>query len=149
MTSSPGSQREAEDLVHALLETALGIERRLDSALSYIRGVSFSEYRLLRALSQMHRHAATRVDLAAQLGLTPSGVSRALKPLEKIGVVETIKSDRDARRALATLTPAGLELVTDAQGVVQDAIADSSFAQLKEGEARQLKMLLDHVSFGS
>ena len=138
---------DTEALVHGLLETAAVFERRLDRALSFVRGVSFSEYRLLRSLSQAHGHALTRVDLAERLGLTPSAVSRALKPLEKIGFVTTVKSERDARQALASLTPAGLELVHDAQGVVADAIADSAFAQLSGQEATQIEMLLDHLRY--
>ena len=137
----------AENLVHALLETAMTLERRFDGALSVLRGISFSEYRLLRSLSLMHGHTATRVDLAASVGLTPSAVSRALKPLEKIGCVTTTKSDRDARRALATLTPAGLEIVADAQGIMRDVIVDSPFATLSAGEAERLQMLLDHIRF--
>jgi len=40
------------------------------------------------------------VDLAAAVGLTPSAVTRALRPLEKLGCVATQKSERDARRSL-------------------------------------------------
>jgi len=139
--------QDVEALVHSLLETAAIFERRLDRSLSFVRGVSFSEYRLLRSLSQAHGHALTRVDLAERLGLTASAVSRALKPLEKIGFVTTVKSERDARQALASLTSAGLELVNDAQGVVADVIGDSPFATLKEREASQIQMLLDHLRF--
>jgi len=96
------------------------LEKRLDSSLGSIRGISFAEYRLLRALSDAPNAWASRVDLANAVGLTPSGVTRALRPMEKLGYVTTAKSKRDARLALATLTPAGQELVNDASGVVDD-----------------------------
>lgn len=96
------------------------VEKRLDSALGAIRGISFPEYRLLRALSDAPSAWASRVDLAQAVGMTPSGVTRALRPMEKLGYVATAKSKRDARLALASLTPPGQDLVNDASGVVDD-----------------------------
>ncbi|MGB5258871.1 MAG: MarR family winged helix-turn-helix transcriptional regulator [Woeseiaceae bacterium] len=98
------------------------IERRLDSSLGAIRGISLAEYRLLRALGDAPGAQASRVDLAEAVGLTPSGVTRALRPMEKLGIVSTLKSKRDARLAIAALTPAGRELLGDAAGVVDDTM---------------------------
>jgi DNA-binding MarR family transcriptional regulator len=98
------------------------LERHLDASLGSIRGVSLAEYRLLRALADAPNSQASRVDLAQAVGLTPSGVTRALRPMEKLGIVSTLKSKRDARLALAALTPAGRELVDDASGVVDDTM---------------------------
>lgn len=98
------------------------LERRLDSSLGSIRGISLAEYRLLRALGDAPEARASRVDLAQTVGLTPSGVTRALRPMEKLGIVSTVKSKRDARLAIAALTPAGRELLDDASGVVDDAM---------------------------
>ncbi len=100
------------------------LERRLDASLGAIRGISFAEYRLLHALSAAPRGSASRVDLARTVGLTPSGVTRALRPLEKMHVVESVRSERDARLALATLTPAGREVVADAARVLDDVMRD-------------------------
>lgn len=98
------------------------LERRLDNSLGSIRGISLAEYRLLRALGDAPNAQASRVDLAQAIGLTPSGVTRALRPMEKLGIVSTVKSKRDARLAIAALTPAGRELLSDASGVVDDAM---------------------------
>jgi len=98
------------------------IERRLDGSLGAIRGISLAEYRLLRALADAPNSRASRVDLAQAVGLTPSGVTRALRPMEKLGIVTTVKSKRDARLAIAALSPAGRELVEDASAVVNDAM---------------------------
>ena len=100
------------------------LEKRLDSSLGSINGISLAEYRLLRALSDAPSVWASRVDLARVVGLTPSGVTRALRPLEKLGLISTAKSKRDARLALASLTPAGQEMVNDAAGVVSDTMSD-------------------------
>ena len=112
--------------VFALLSAANGIEGRLNRVLSNVKGVSFTEYYLLEQLKDLHNGAATRVDLARAVNLTPSAVTRALKPLEKIGYVTTQKGERDARQSLATLTPAGEELLRDANNLVLDEIASMS-----------------------
>jgi DNA-binding MarR family transcriptional regulator len=98
------------------------LERRLDSSLGAIRGISLAEYRLLRALGDAPGSQASRVDLAQAVGLTPSGVTRALRPMEKLSIVSTLRSKRDARLAIAALTPAGRELLDDASGVVDDTM---------------------------
>ena len=103
-----------------LVDDAGRIERRLDRSLGAITGISFSEYRILHSLRAQPEGAASRVDLSESVGLTPSAVTRALKPLEARGFVQTRKNTRDARQALATLTAAGFELVDDAVGVVND-----------------------------
>ena len=98
------------------------LEGRLDSRLSSIRGISLAEYRLLRAMGDAPASQASRVDLAQAVGLTPSGVTRALRPMEKLGIVSTVKSKRDARLAIAALTPAGRELLDAAESVVDDSM---------------------------
>jgi DNA-binding MarR family transcriptional regulator len=112
------------DLVDGFAGAWQQLEGRLGSALNHIKGISLAEYRMLRRLAEMPDSSASRVALASAVGLTPSGVTRALQPLEKLGYVETVKSDRDARLALARLTAAGEELVSDAAQVVDDTMTD-------------------------
>ena len=124
-----------KNLAFELLDAAGYLERRLDRALSTIRGLSFSEYRLLRALAAQPDARAMRVELAQAVGLTPSAVTRALKPLEKLSYVETIKSDRDARRSLACLTESGRELLSDAEGIARDTLVSLPIEALEEAGA--------------
>ena len=98
------------------------LESRLDQNLGAIRGISLAEYRLLNALGNAPGSQASRVDLAQAVGLTPSGVTRALRPMEKLGIVSTLKSKRDARLSIAAMTPAGRELLNNASAVVDDAM---------------------------
>lgn len=119
-----------------LLDCARLLERRLNTQLSNTRGISHSEYRILRCIAQDHGGEVTRVDLAASVGLTPSAITRALRPLEKLGYVTTLKSDRDARRSLATLTAAGTELLADAQTAVDDVVRQLPLNALDAGALR-------------
>lgn len=116
------------------------LERRLDNSLGAIRGISLAEYRLLRALGDATGAQASRVDLAHAVGLTPSGVTRALRPMEKLGIVSTLKSKRDARLAIAALTPAGREILDDASSVVDDTM--KSFLAHSPKASSQLNELL-------
>ena len=117
------------------------LEKRLDNSLGSIRGISLAEYRLLRALGDARNSQASRVDLAQSVGLTPSGVTRALRPMEKLGIVSTVKSKRDARLAIAALTPAGRELLDDASGVVDDTM--SLFLERSPKAASRLAQLIE------
>lgn len=111
-------------LVHALAAAWTAVERRASSRLGAIHGISLGEFRLLHALAEAPQGRASRVELARAVGLTASAVTRALRPLERLGIVASIKNERDARLALATLTPAGAELVANAAVVVSELVTD-------------------------
>jgi DNA-binding MarR family transcriptional regulator len=118
-----------QELVLAIANSWDRLLSQLESGLSHIKGITFAEYRLLRAIAESPQQGASRVDLADRVRLSPSGVTRALQPLEKLGFVETQRGERDARLALAALTDAGEELVRDASAVVDDvatAIVDQA-----------------------
>lgn len=96
------------------------LSRRLDSALGSHHGISFSDYQLLLQLHRAPGGRLRRVDLAEKLGLTASGVTRSLLPLEKIGLVTRQSDPRDARVGYALITPTGSELVINATVVVDN-----------------------------
>ena len=96
------------------------VSRRLDSALGAHHGISFADYQLLLNLQRAPGERLRRVDLAEKLGLTASGVTRSLLPLEKIGLVARQSDPRDARVGYAIITPVGSELVTNASVVVHN-----------------------------
>jgi DNA-binding MarR family transcriptional regulator len=88
--------------------------RRFDSALGNHHGISFGDFQVLNHLSRAPGGRLRRVDLAERLGLTASGVTRTLLPLEKIGLVSREPDPRDARVGYAAVTPAGQELLVNA-----------------------------------
>jgi len=96
------------------------LSRRLDNALGSHHGISFADYQLLLHLQRAPGGRLRRVDLAEKLGLTASGVTRSLLPLEKIGLVGRQSDPRDARVGYAIVTPAGAELVENATVVVDN-----------------------------
>ena len=114
-------------LMFDFLNTASALEHRLDRALSF-RGISFSEYKLLSVLAESSQIGTPRAELAARVGLTPSAITRALKPLEKLGYIDTARNQRDARQSLAIITSAGLELQKNAHNVVSDVLRELSIS---------------------
>lgn len=96
------------------------LSRRLDSSLGSLHGISFADYQLLLNLQRAPGGRLRRVDLAEKLGLTASGVTRSLLPLEKIGLVGRQSDPRDARVGYAIITPTGNELVVNASVVVHN-----------------------------
>jgi DNA-binding MarR family transcriptional regulator len=110
--------------------------RRFDAGLGNHHGISFADYQLLRQLARAPEGRLRRVDLAERLGLTASGITRSLLPLEKIGLVSRQSDPRDARVGYALITPAGAELVTNADSLVDamavDFVGDPPFAHLAD-----------------
>jgi DNA-binding MarR family transcriptional regulator len=98
--------------------------RRLDQVLGGYHGISFSDFMLLHYLSRAPGGRLRRVDLAERQGLTASGVTRTLLPLEKIGLVERQQDPRDARVAYAAITNTGRELLNNAVTVVDQISKD-------------------------
>ncbi len=130
------------ELIEYLLATSDVVERRLDRGLSFLRGVSYREYRLLKCIHDSPQQKMTRVDLAAAVGLTPSAVTRALKPLEKMGYVTTERGVRDARQNLAVLSAGGIELLQDTGSAVADMVEQLPVKQWTAAEKDRLLKLL-------
>lgn len=62
-----------------------------------------------------------RNELAERVGLSPSGITRLLNPLEKIGLVEKESNPRDARVSLVTLSGSGRQVFEEAKTSFSEA----------------------------
>ncbi|MEM0911686.1 MAG: MarR family transcriptional regulator [Pseudomonadota bacterium] len=106
-------------LVKQLWFSSNALYRRLDLSLGTIHGIGFTEYMVLDALSEAPNGLLRRVDLAAAIGRTASGVTRLLAPMEKIGLIEKAQNNRDARVSMVKLTEAGKRIWRDATTSLQ------------------------------
>lgn len=108
--------------------------RRFDGRLGALHGLSLGDFILLLNLNRAPGGKLRRVDLAEQLGLTASAVTRALIPLERIALVKRQRDLRDARIGYAVLTKAGQrvlqEAMSSAEVVSEDAIPEKNNSQL-------------------
>lgn len=135
--------------MHDPLDTALrltrahgALVRQLDSVLANRHGVSYADLQILLHLGAAERGRMRRVDLAAALGLSASGVTRALGPLERIGLVEREKDPRDARVAYAALTGTARELLDGMTSSAEEVAADWFSASCTGAEVATLGRLL-------
>ena len=93
-----------------------------------MQGLGFGDLAVLNAIHQSPDGKIRRTDLADAVGLTASGVTRLLVPLEKIGVIRREIYERDARVSYAIMTRAGKELfensIKQAEAKCDDLISD-------------------------
>lgn len=89
------------------------ILKRIGGAL-YVHGVGLSEYLVLHQLSIAPGQKMRRVDLAEQVGLSPSGITRLINPMMKIGLIDKEVNPRDARVSLVTLSISGKRVYEEA-----------------------------------
>ena len=84
------------------------------------RAVGFNDLAILIALSGAPDNKMRRIDLAEQLGLTPSGVTRMLLPMEKIGLIKREANARDARVSYVMLTPSGKRVLDESRELAEE-----------------------------
>jgi DNA-binding MarR family transcriptional regulator len=87
--------------------------KRIEQQLS-IHGISFTEFLVMHQLYAAPKATMRRIDLAESVGLSASGVTRLLQPMEKLHLVEKESNPRDARVSLVKLSPTGKTLYQDA-----------------------------------
>ena len=90
-----------------LLRAHASATRELSAKLLAEHGLTINDYEALLHLSRADKGALRRVDLAGELVLTPSGVTRLLDGLEQAGLVCKGTCESDARVTYAVLTDAG------------------------------------------
>jgi DNA-binding MarR family transcriptional regulator len=88
------------------------------------QGLSLADVMVLHAISGAPEERMRCVDLAEEAGLTASGVTRLLRPLEKFGVVKRTTNEFDARSSYLALTPSGKTTLKDAINILEDQCAD-------------------------
>ncbi|QWT88266.1 MarR family transcriptional regulator [Chryseobacterium sp. PCH239] len=89
------------------------IARKFDSL--SVHGLGFNDFVILYVLYSSSESKMRRIDLAEKIGLTASGVTRLLNPLEKIGLVSRESNERDARVSYVVITPNGKKIFEEAK----------------------------------
>lgn len=132
------------ELLLKLVALHTRIQKQLSGPLSF-HGISFTEYLVLKQLHDAPTQKLRRIDLAQQVGLSASGVTRLLNPMEKVGLVSKEEAARDARVSLVTLTGAGKTVFQDADvsfGQVAKAVMTSLDGEDQKHLARLTDLLL-------
>ncbi len=125
-------------LAMAVINTHSKLQKRLGSALS-VHGIGLSEFLVLYQLYADSSRKLRRSELAEKVGLSPSGVTRLLNPMEKIGLIKKESNPRDARVSFVALSDAGESVFHDASS----AFAYAAVALFKPLDKSELNLLLD------
>ncbi|MFH0856864.1 MAG: MarR family winged helix-turn-helix transcriptional regulator [bacterium] len=79
-----------------------------------LNGLGFSEFLILFHLDQAENKKMRRVDLAEKIGMTASGITRMLLPMEKIGLVKSGPAETDARVRFVMIANGGKKKLDEA-----------------------------------
>jgi DNA-binding MarR family transcriptional regulator len=124
----------------ALLRAHAVTTRDLSGKLFADHGLTINDYEALLRLSHAEDQRMRRIDLADELVLTASGVTRLLDGLERAGYVEKGSCTSDARVTYAVLTRSGRAKLEEAssshieqvQGLFEEHLTTDELATLAE-----------------
>lgn len=130
---------------------ALGVAR-IDAWLrkkveSRLPGIGFTDFVILNELASVVGGRLRPVDLANRLALTPSGVTRAILPLAKIGLVERSSHERDARASYISVTQAGRERLEEALDAVDRIIGETLASTVTRTDRMALLGLFERLGY--
>lgn len=124
-----------------LSKTQSILSNRFDRSLG---GLSFSEFLILFHIDQAEEGKMRRVDLAEKIGMTASGVTRILLPMEKIHLIKSGPVEKDARVRCVVLSKAGKEKLEEALERL-DILAEDIIPEGKTKNIEQLSGVLIEI----
>jgi DNA-binding MarR family transcriptional regulator len=117
------------------------LNRRFDSGLG---GLGLNELIILFHLNGTGNEGIRRIDLAEKIGLTASGVTRLLLPMEKIGLVKREVNKDDARSSLVMIAQGGKRKLEE--GIERaELLADEIIPSGKKGEMKYVASVLSAI----
>jgi len=122
-------------LLEATTATRNALQIRADSRW----GGMPANYEVLMRLARSDDQRLRMTDLAAQCGLSPSGVSRAVDRLAQDGLVRRASCPEDARGQYAEVTPKGDKVIVNALKKHVEDIQELFIDVLSKEQLRQLE----------
>jgi DNA-binding MarR family transcriptional regulator len=136
-----------------LFEAHAGLTAALERRLVDECGLTGVWFELLLRLARSPGHRLRMCDLAAQVALSPSGLTRAIDRLEEAGFVVREHCAEDRRVSYASLTPEGLARIEAAVPVHLQHLDEYFVSVLTPEELEQLgttmRKVRDHVNPGA
>ncbi|MEQ8952804.1 MAG: MarR family transcriptional regulator [Gammaproteobacteria bacterium] len=127
---------ETEFLI-GLTQLATKLSKKLENAI-WLHGIGFTEFAIMYELARAPEMTLPRVKLAEIMGLSASGVTRLLAPMEKNHITERETNPRDARMSLVKLSRVGQQLYGEA--LVSFAnVAGEITAKLSDTQLQKLR----------
>ena len=127
------------------LRAHAALTRELGARLEAEHGLTMSDFDVLIQLYHAPEHAMRRIDIARQVLLTASGITRLLDGLESSGLVGKERCDSDARVTYAVLTDAGVRKIEEARESHLADIEELFGSRFSAQERDQLAELLGRL----
>jgi DNA-binding MarR family transcriptional regulator len=128
-----------------LLRAHASLTRTLNAQLHADHELTLNDYEALLHLARGAGCGMRRVDLAGELLLTPSGITRLLDGLEQSGLVEKGACESDARVSYAVITDAGRTKLEQASAGHVAALTELIGERFEEEELEALAELLGRL----
>jgi DNA-binding MarR family transcriptional regulator len=129
-------------LIGLIFETASGLRHNLSGTVECEIGVGGQSFEIMIRLLRTPSYRLRMTDLAAQTGLSPSGLSRAVDKLVEAGHVRREDCTQDRRGSYATLTELGIRQAEIALIKHKQDIDSLLFGVLRPQEEEKLVKLL-------
>ncbi len=123
---------------YGFLRAHAEIIERLDAELEAAHGLTLSSYDVLIQLSQQEEGELRMYELADEVVISRSGLTRLVERLEHRGLVERRRGDRDPRMTFARITRAGLDKLAEATPTHLEGVKRLFLDKLSAREARVL-----------
>jgi DNA-binding MarR family transcriptional regulator len=141
----PTLDDERLTLIGLFFEAHHGLEREIGRRLAEETGLSPQWFEVLLRLARSPEQRLRMSDLAAQVTLTASGLTRVVDRLEEAGYVRRESCPTDRRGSFAALTDDGLQMVRAAVPSHVEQIEAIFGSVLDDGERAELERLLRRV----
>lgn len=129
----------------SFLRAHAAITRELSAQLQREHNLTLNDYEVLLHLSHAEGGRLRRVDLAEQVLLTASGITRLLEGLERGGYVVKETCVSDARVSYAKLTDAGRAKLQDASATHLRGVGELFVSRYSDAELATLAELLGRL----
>jgi DNA-binding MarR family transcriptional regulator len=117
-----------------LLRAHACLAKRLDAELEHAHGLPMSSYEVLHQLGEASGARMRMCELAEQVQLSRSGLTRLADRLERDGLIERCSCSHDARGAYACLTDAGRIRLHEARGTHLAVVRDHFLSRFSAAE---------------
>ena len=121
------------------------LSRRLEEDLQSKHELPLAWYDVLVRLVEAHDRRLRMAELADQVMLSPSGLTRLVDRLVKEGLVRRENAEQDGRGFYAVLTEAGYERLRDASGTHLRGIKDYVISSYTPEELATVAALLSRL----
>jgi len=127
------------------LRAHAAVTRQFNAELQATHGLTLSDFDVLAQLARAPERGLKRVELSERVLLTPSGITRLLNGLERVGYVGRRECAHDARVTYAVLTDEGYEKFREAARTHRASVRALLTERFERGELETLASLLGRL----